>query len=956
MPADEAALLDVRLNENTPPGRAQRLSRSPHPYHRDRASVSQDNGSSLTQRTRPSVTQSTTVQPVDREIEPTYFDADHRKRRKGSSSTSDSGTEADDERGAAFLGLPAPPTRPRKGLKSADFSATASPLLTPSYLDEEQRNLVLKSPPKRRASLQSQGCTDEETTKIREKFARRRRAELTRRVSETLLLGAVGFIACRNDLARVLDSFAGGSLHNPVIETVPGMTHIPAALLSHAVVVLGLYILYPLRIMLKNWARSISKGRSPFYIHVPAAFEPAPLLYPILVPVFVALSLMHANAAILLPNLVLSIASIPSKIIPYSFGVPWYSSLQWLLSAIPILASRKLYQSDSQAWIQESCENSYISALDELLFLYPLHQALLPALQHLTTTSLLPAELQLLSLALIDLLLLSQSPQTMILQSLLWLGGLSVFVLCGKVLALGVALARIPSWRFRRPSGRTSEGNALVSAIDDTLSGRLSEWGLNPGGSEDSDGSDDGEIERQPEHPARKKHHQILQVDTRRTQVTVGAALAELSLKAPVLVIDDTMQAGVSAANGTLQGFQSEAQHERQRRYTVPSCMGSHPVGPPRTGLKYKRTTQTQPSKKWSLRALSKAQAIVVKWVFAIYVYAVVLAVTAFAIRSNVCRKALHGQEPVGWALGYLLGDVPPFRYLTTTWRFDHWIQLPEDMPSYALPDVYSWTLISDSLGAANIRLFICAYCLAIIGVGLAVVFRLSAIAEVDTRRKVFHGMMVAMFLPTIFVDPTFVSLAFVLILAIFLLLDLFRASQLPPLSKPLTYFLAPYVDGRDHRGPVIVSHIFLLIGCAIPLWLSLAAIRRTGDGPWKGWDVQRREVSMISGVVCVGMGDAAASLIGRRFGRRRWCWSGGKSLEGSLAFAVAVVVGLSLARLLLLIGGWDGDSRDSWAMTLGKASIAATGASLTEAVLTGGNDNVIVPIILWLLVRGLRI
>lgn len=214
---------------------------------------------------------------------------------------------------------------------------------------------------------------------------------------------------------------------------------------------------------------------------------------------------------------------------------------------------------------------------------------------------------------------------------------------------------------------------------------------------------------------------------------------------------------------------------------------------------------------------------------------------------------------------------------------------------------------------------------------------------------------MVAMFLPATFIDPTFVSLALILVLAVFLLLDLFRASQLPPLSKPLTYFLAPYVDGRDHRGPVIVSHIFLLIGCAIPLWLSLAAIERTGDTPWEGWDVSRRELSMISGVVCVGMGDAAASLIGRRYGRRRWCWSGGKSLEGSFAFAVAVVLGLSCARLWLLQGGWVGDSGDSWATSLGKGCIAATGASLTEAVLTGGNDNVIVPLILWLLVRGLR-
>jgi dolichol kinase len=105
-------------------------------------------------------------------------------------------------------------------------------------------------------------------------------------------------------------------------------------------------------------------------------------------------------------------------------------------------------------------------------------------------------------------------------------------------------------------------------------------------------------------------------------------------------------------------------------------------------------------------------------------------------------------------------------------------------------------------------------------------------------------------------------------------------------------------------------------------------------------------------------MGDAAASLIGRRYGRRKWLWSGGKSLEGSFAFVVAVAVGLCLSKAWLILGGWSNgvDSLHSIGLTVGKCLIAATGASLTEAVLTGGNDNVVVPIVLWLLVRGLKL
>lgn len=344
------------------------------------------------------------------------------------------------------------------------------------------------------------------------------------------------------------------------------------------------------------------------------------------------------------------------------------------------------------------------------------------------------------------------------------------------------------------------------------------------------------------------------------------------------------------------------------------------------------------------------------KGCFAIYLYTTILGIICWPIRIFVSIGALHGQEPIGWALGYLLGHIPPFRQFVLRKNLEDWTALPEPYDAYQAEEGgWSKRIEKRLQGAANVRLLLCAYCVGVITVGLQVVFRLSSFVEVDTRRKVFHGMMVVMFLPATFVDPSFVGLAFELILVIFLLLDLLRASQLPPLSKPLTKFLAPYVDGRDYRGPVIVSHIFLLIGCAIPLWLSLAAVESVGEAPWQGWGVSHRELSMVSGVICVGMGDAAASLIGRRFGRRRWCWSGGKSLEGSLAFALAVVLGLAIGRAWLLFGGWAGDSGDPWSLTLGKAAIAASGASLTESVLTGGNDNVIVPVILWLLVKGLR-
>ncbi len=600
-----------------------------------------------------------------------------------------------------------------------------------------------------------------------------------------------------------------------------------------------------------------------------------------------------------------------------------------MLSVLPIASHRRHVESPTSSVPP-------IADPEILALLYPLHQALLPTLGYLTTTSLLPSELQLLSISLINLLCLSSSPQAVVLQAVLWGGGLSLLVLCRRVLEWEVALARIPSWRFQRYDSHTGVCSS-IQGLARRLSNRLTHAtiGVTSG---DSD-SDEPQKHRQTQFQRRPRGFSSGNANEDRLLLKVRTAIPQLPMQ--------------------LDGHGSPRLGEirRERSCTLPLNTGrtraNNPA--PQKDMKSQNTTSFF-HKSQDFRSFTKAQATMAKWLFALYTYAVVTLVIAFPIRVYIGKYALHNEEPVGWALGYLFSDLSSFRTIVMALDLDQWIRLPND--DLAMRDVHGWAeeIRWRQLGAANTRLLICLYYIVTISVGLAVVLRLSGFADVDTRRKVFHGMMVVMCLPTIFVDPAFVAVALSAALAVFLLLDLFRASQLPPLSRPLTHFLAPYVDGRDHRGPVIVSHIFLLIGCSIPLWLSLASVGRSTEPAWPGWEVPRRDLSMISGVVCVGMGDAAASLIGRRYGRRRWCWSGGKSIEGSAAFAGAVTLGLGFARLWLLYGGWDGDSGDSWPLFFCKVVVAANGASLTEAVLTGGNDNVIVPITLWLLVRGLGI
>lgn len=683
----------------------------------------------------------------------------------------------------------------------------------------------------------------------------------------------------------------------------------------------ALLALYPLRVVV--WAYRNRSPSKPIPLAIPVHFDPATLVYPQTITLFVSLLVLTHNPAGILLNIILSICSIPQKLIPKIDSHATYDSIAWGFACLPLIWSSKTNHTRFDSELSISEETASI--------LYPLHQTLCLVLHHLTTTSLLTAELQLFSIALVNVLLLASSPQIQILKALLWGGGLGVLVLCSPVIRWGITLARVPKWRFRR----TPLSNAKPKTLGQILSLRRLKNELLYSSFDET--AYESLASSEDETPLRFKRPSKVQTFGPATELPLDGNNPLESLK-----IGDGMPNGSTfTRRHTLpyldQAVRRNATHTPSGRRKRATSMSVRP---------YFKLTQTQ--------------ATVRKWLYAAYVYACILAIILLGIRTYVQQHALSGNEPIGWALGYLFGDLPWFRFQVVRANLERWICLPPRSENIEEKQCHlGWVqhIRHDDFGEANVRLLLSVYWLGILVVGLIIVFRLKDIYEVDTRRKVFHFMMVGMFLPAVFVDPTYAALALSLILAIFLILDLLRASQLPPLSKPIASFLAPYVDGRDFRGPVVISHIFLLIGCAIPLWLALASLPRTGSDYLAGWEVPTREVSMVSGVICVGLGDAAASLIGRRWGHRKWLWGGGKSLEGSLAFAVAVFIGLAAASAWIRVGGWPATGEQVSILTSARnAGMCASMASLTEAVLTGGNDNVIVPVVLWTCVKSLGI
>ena len=840
MPTDEPSQAEVSTGSDllSPPDRVQ-LSRSPHPYHRRSDSSEKD------QDEHP-----------------------HSSPDSSRWDSTESGTEADDERIPILKRLPAPPIRSHKGLRGSTpsgLSPNVSPLPSPpaTLHDTIQETIDYFGTGKETEP----DISDED--KRREVYLRRKKGEILRRATETLLLAAIALL-----------SFA-------IARRSSDVTRWYGELVIFMVLPPVVYGLYPLRKVVLARTQSSGIGDSLARgLHLPSRFDPGPLLYPIVLPVIVALSVADEPDAAMPINIICGLCSIPSVVTAIWHQPQVTPYLRWVLPLLPIhLASHLTYFKSMPFGLKIGTSTL---TLEDLVLIPPLHDALKSVLHYTTTTSLDPAELELLTSAMIDLLLLGTSPQTELLTGLLWVGGLSTFVSCRYLLEWVVELARIPKWRFaKRPS------TSIFQRMAKALSALKAE-------SAATDSSDD-------EIDARLKPLQ--RVKTLGMQVANGTT--------------STARISLLGRRNTISGLDPMSKHDAES--------------------KARRTVRHQSLPPSQFISLTKAEAKTRKYLYTGAVYLLVLAAIMLPTRVYVSQHSLAHHEPFGWAVGYVLGDIPQFHDIVERFHLTSWIPLSPPIALSILP-------------SGNLRLLLCAYCLTVLLLGIAIVLSLTSYMEVDTRRKGFHGVMVFMLLPTIFFDPCFFSLALALILAAFLLLDLFRASQLPPISRPLTYFLAPYVDGRDHRGPVIVSHIFLLIGCAIPLWLSLADLPRLGSDPRQDWDVTERNVSMIGGVVCVGMGDAAASLIGRRYGKTKWYWRGGKSVEGSLAFVVAVTLGLMFAYTWLRVGGWVSWDDYHFTSALTKCLLAGSGASLLESVLTAANDNVVVPIGLWLLIRGLEI
>lgn len=189
--------------------------------------------------------------------------------------------------------------------------------------------------------------------------------------------------------------------------------------------------------------------------------------------------------------------------------------------------------------------------------------------------------------------------------------------------------------------------------------------------------------------------------------------------------------------------------------------------------------------------------------------------------------------------------------------------------------------------------------------------------------RKWFHFIAVLLFAPITIFSPTLMALAYAVALCGLLILEAIRR-EISVLNKFYQLLQDPNKDDADG---MITSHICLILGCAVPLWLSLAMfdVRVGRQGLLQQW-----------GVLCLGVGDAMAAVFGKTFGQTRW-GTNNRTLEGSAAMWISMI---AVGRLL---GGGQ------WRLLLEATTLVTVMEAYTTQM-----DNLILPLAgsIWIVLR----
>ncbi|NXR12702.1 DOLK kinase, partial [Semnornis frantzii] len=199
--------------------------------------------------------------------------------------------------------------------------------------------------------------------------------------------------------------------------------------------------------------------------------------------------------------------------------------------------------------------------------------------------------------------------------------------------------------------------------------------------------------------------------------------------------------------------------------------------------------------------------------------------------------------------------------------------------------------------------------------------------------RKYFHFIVVATYVPGLVFDRQLLHVAAALCLAVFIFLEYIRYFRIKPFGQTLRQLLSLFLDERD-SGPLILTHIYLLLGMSLPVWLFPRSCAPKGALSRAGALVP------YSGVLAVGVGDTIASVFGSTMGEIKWPGTK-KTFEGTMTAIFAQVIAVAL----ILIFDSSVNLNSSYAWILASISLV----SLLEAYTTQ-IDNLLLPLYLQIM------
>ncbi|KAF0925133.1 hypothetical protein E2562_015413 [Oryza meyeriana var. granulata] len=225
-------------------------------------------------------------------------------------------------------------------------------------------------------------------------------------------------------------------------------------------------------------------------------------------------------------------------------------------------------------------------------------------------------------------------------------------------------------------------------------------------------------------------------------------------------------------------------------------------------------------------------------------------------------------------------------------------------------------------------RLALCAYWIFVIYVSIRRFYNISKQSKTERilLRKYYHLVAVLIFSPAVIFQSDFLDLAFGAAFAVFLILEMIRVWEIYPLGHIVHQFMNAFTDHRDSEI-LIVSHFSLLLGCALPKWMS------------SGFN--DRPLTPFAGILSLGIGDTMASMIGYKYGVLRWSKTGKKTIEGTAAGITSVLAACSILVSLLASSGYI--LSQHWLSLL----VAVTLSGLLEAY-TAQLDNAFIPLVFY--------